>query len=264
MGCGNDFIVIDNQSGQIQDLQKGLLAKDLCRRKRSLGADGMIFVEKSQNADARMDFFNSDGSRSEMCGNGLRCFARFVTEAGITPDLVQVETDAGLYVAQVGAQSVRLVMPPVSLPRRNITLAGLPQLHSITVGVPHAVIFDDTSWEWPEAKLVNMGRNARNHSYFPNGTNVNFVRQEGKKLKVRTYERGVEDETLACGTGVTASALTASIVLEGLQSPISVETQGGPLEVGYQRSRDGFIDVWLQGEAVIVAQGFVNSEALDA
>jgi len=261
-GCGNDFIIIDNRNGQVNKSKRDL-ARNLCRRRRSLGADGLIFVEPSLHADVRMDFYNSDGSNGEMCGNGLRCFARFVVEAGICPRTMQVETDAGLYMAQVTPDNlVRLVMPPVDLPKRNISLSGLPYLDFITVGVPHAVIFEQESWDWSNEYLHNQGKQIRQHSFFSNGTNVNFValKDEGV-LNVRTYERGVEAETLACGTGATASALISSIVYPALTSPITVHTKGGTLQVGFQRSRDGFIDVWLQGNALIVAQGRIGNDA---
>lgn len=261
-GCGNDFIIIDNRSGQIESQLKRELAQTLCRRKRSLGADGLIFVEKSSLADAKMEFFNSDGSKGEMCGNGLRCFARYLAEAGICKRMMQLETDAGLYMAKVIPENlVRLVMPPVKLPKRNLTLPGLPELDFVTVGVPHAIIFAQGSWDWEDARLIETGRLIRQHPYFPLGTNVNFVTQDENILKVRTYERGVEGETLACGTGATASALASSLIFPQLTSPITVHTRGGTLQVGFQRSRDGFIDVWLQGNALILAKGIICPDA---
>lgn len=263
-GCGNDFIICDNRKGDISESGKPDLVRSLCRRRRSLGADGMIFVELSLQADVRMDFFNSDGSRGEMCGNGLRCFARFVAESGITPRMMQVETDAGMYVAEVASGSlVRLAMPPVELPKRNISLGELPSLDFLVVGVPHAVVFDQKSWDWSDSWLHELGERIRQHSYFPNGTNVNFVSitDEGA-LQVRTFERGVEAETLACGTGVTASALVSSIAHPELCNPITVHTKGGVLQVGFQRSRDRFIDVWLQGNALVIAKGTICPDAI--
>lgn len=262
-GCGNDFIVLDNRLGKIPEADKSGLARKLCQRRVSLGADGMIFVETSQQADTRMDFYNADGSKGEMCGNGLRCFARYVAEAGICPQMMRVETDAGLYIAQVGAdKQVRLAMPPVAFPKRHLSLPGLPPLDFISVGVPHAVIFSDEAWTWPDAQFHQEGLRVRQHSFFANGTNVNFVSLDNGGLRVRTFERGVEAETLACGTGATASALVASLTYPHLTSPITVETRGGTLQVGFQRSRDRFIDVWLQGNALIIAQGTIQPEAL--
>ncbi|MGI6365926.1 MAG: diaminopimelate epimerase [Bacillota bacterium] len=261
-GCGNDFIILDNRSGQIADPNKGELARKLCRRRLSLGADGMIFVENSLQADIRMDFYNADGSNGEMCGNGLRCFARYVADMGICPKMMRVETDAGLYLAQVEDQQVRLAMPPVELPKRYLSLQGLPKLDYICVGVPHAVVFSDEAWTWPDAKFHQEGLRVRQHRFFPNGTNVNFVARDNGGLRVRTFERGVEAETLACGTGATASALVASLTFPDLTSPISVETRGGTLQVGFQRSRDRFIDVWLQGNALIIARGTIQPDAL--
>lgn len=262
-GCGNDFIIMDNRNGQVKEGCKADLAKKLCQRRWGLGADGMIFVEASLQADIRMDFYNADGSNGEMCGNGLRCFARFVTEAGVCPAAMRVETDAGLYFAKVGDdKQVRLAMPPVEFPERNLSLAGLPRLYSIKVGVPHAVVFDLDAWTWPDGKFHEEGKRVREHSYFANGTNVNFVSRHQDSLRVRTFERGVEGETLACGTGVTASALVASLIHPDLTAPITVKAKGGSLQVGFQRSRDRFIDVWLQGNALIIAQGTLGPDAL--
>jgi len=262
-GSGNDFIVFDNRPGGIEELAKAGLARSLCQRRRSLGADGMIFVENSRQADIRMDFYNADGSKGEMCGNGLRCFARFVADSGICSNMMQVETDAGFYVAQVTAsEQVRIAMPPVELPKRNLVLQGLPNLDFITVGVPHAIIFELDSWAWPDSMLHDEGLQVRKHPFFRNGTNVNFVTKDNDVLRVRTFERGVEGETLACGTGATASALVASLVYTDLTSPITVETRGGSLQVGFQRSRDRFIDVWLQGNALIIAKGTIFPDAL--
>lgn len=262
-GCGNDFIVLDNRKGQVREKRKAEVARSLCRRRRSLGADGMIFVENSRQADIRMDYHNADGSRGEMCGNGLRCFARYVTEAGIAPGMMQVETDAGMYVAEVvSADQVRLAMPPVELPRRNITLEGLPKLDYLLVGVPHAVVFNPETWNWPNSELHELGEAIRQHPYFLNGTNVNFVSMAQGAIRIRTYERGVEAETLACGTGATASALVASIAYPDITSPVTVQTKGGNLQVGFQRSRDRFIDVWLQGNALIIARGTICPDAI--
>jgi diaminopimelate epimerase len=256
-GCGNDFIIIDNQSGLVGDHLKSILARDLCRRRHSLGADGLIFVETSRTANIRMDFYNADGSKGEMCGNGLRCFARFVAEDQICPTDMQVETDAGLYLARlVAGDQVQLVMPPVELPKCNITVPGLPEFSFVTVGVPHTVVFEEGSWDWPDAKLAQKGSMIRNHPYFFNGTNVNFVSRE-KGLKVRTYERGVEAETLACGTGATAVALIASILHPDTSKPVTINTKGGILQVNFQRCGNGFIDVRLQGSAIVVARGEV-------
>lgn len=262
-GSGNDFIVLDNRQRQIQAADKAKLAQKLCQRRLAIGADGMIFLETSHQADARMDFYNADGSNGEMCGNGLRCFARFANEAGICPRMMRVETDAGLYVAQIEEnKQVRLAMPPVELPKRNLALQGLPILDFITVGVPHAVVIDSDSWTWPDTILHDQGMSIRHHKFFPKGTNVNFVSRDKDLLRVRTFERGVEGETLACGTGVTASALIASLTYADLASTITVETKGGILQVGFQRSRDMFIDVWLQGNALIIAHGTIGPDAL--
>lgn len=263
-GCGNDFIIVDNRTGQIEENSKSKLVRSLCTRRLSVGADGMIFVEKSHQADIRMDFFNADGGRGEMCGNGLRCFARFVADAGICPGMMQVETDAGMYVAQlVSPNQVRIAMPPVEFPKRNINLEGLGTLDYVVVGVPHAVVYDQGAWNWQDSKLYTEGKQVRHHPYFLNGTNVNFAgKGPDGSLQVRTFERGVEGETLACGTGATASALAASLMFPEMVSPITVHTKGGTLQVGFQRSRDRFIDVSLQGNALVIARGTLGPDAM--
>lgn len=261
-GNGNDFIIVDNRNGQVEEADKAELVRKLCLRRVGLGADGMIFVEKSLQADVRMDFYNADGSNEKMCGNGLRCFSRFVAEVGICPPMMRVETGAGLYLANVDDKQVRLAMPPMEFPRRNLTLAGAPNLCFITVGVPHAIVFEPEAWTWPDAKFHAQGKIIREHKYFTNGTNVNFVSRNKDQLRVRTFERGVEGETLACGTGATASALVASLIYPDLTAPITVETRGGSLQVGFQRGRDRFIDVWLQGNALIIARGTIEPDAL--
>ena len=193
-----------------------------------------------------------------MCGNGLRCFARFVVEQEICPQEMQVETDAGLYLARlVTRDQVQIIMPPVDLPKCNLTVQGLPIFSYITVGVPHTVVFEQNSWNWSDGELAQRGSTIRNHSFFPNGTNVNFVSREDGLLNIRTYERGVEAETLACGTGATAAALVANSVYPDLEKPVKVNTRGGILQISFQRSRNGFIDVRLQGSTQIVAQGEV-------
>lgn len=260
-GCGNDFILIDNRKGLITNKDKSELARLVCRRRLSLGADGMIFVEKSRKLDAKMDFYNADGSRGEMCGNGLRCFARYTAEAEICPRDMLVETDAGQYGARlVMEDQVQIDMPPVGLPEA-VEAPNLPPLDFITVGVPHVVIFDQDSWGWTEQELEQRGRTVRNNPYFPRGTNVNFVSQTENGIQVRTYERGVEAETLACGTGATASALAASLRFP-LYSPAMVHTRGGILLVGFEKHNHGFVDLWLQGSAKFIARGKICPDAL--
>ncbi|MTI94038.1 MAG: diaminopimelate epimerase [Firmicutes bacterium] len=255
-GCGNDFIAIDNRADKFSKQDKERLAATLCQRGKSLGADGMLFIESSTEADARMDYFNSDGSNGEMCGNGLRCFAALTTHLKICPREMMVETSAGLYQANVlDCNTVRVKMPPIDFPHVAIRPdPELPEMHTLVVGVPHAIVYNQECLDWPRNQVHTLGKKIRRLNYFESGTNVNFVFLEQDQIWVRTYERGVEAETLACGTGATASALTTAITHQ-FSSPIKVNMLGGELLVEFTLAENRFDEVWLQGQALLVACG---------
>lgn len=258
-GSGNDFIIIDNRNGQAKDCLNAGFVKKICERGLSVGADGVFFIEQSDHADFKWDFFNADGSSAAMCGNGSRCAARYAYLNGIAPKNMSFETGAGIIEATVrddGEVKVLLTKPhPIE---RNISLSAAGKdvvLSFINTGVPHAVVFfDDVS----KADVQNMGRELRYHGYFaPKGTNVNFVEVTGyNDLKVRTYERGVEGETLACGTGSVASVLV-SIDKKLVESPVRVLTSGGKTLTVYLEGDK----VYLQGEARHIFTGELNAEA---
>ena len=262
-GCGNDFIIIDNRKQVIdeQDLTAFIVA--LCRRKLSVGADGLILIEASSDLDFRWRFFNSDGSRAEMCGNGARCAARFAHLNGIAGANMVFGTDVGPIQAQVVADQVKLQMVP---PRDLILeeIITLPQgelvVSFINTGVPHVVV---PVSELDQVDVVELGRTIRNHPrYAPAGSNVNFLGQrDGRTMAYRTYERGVEDETLACGTGAVAAALV-SACREKLAGPFILQTRGGKdLKVHFERDGENFSDVFLEGEARFIYQGRLDPEA---
>lgn len=256
-GAGNDFVLLDNRA------QKLKLARDqivrLCDRHRGVGADGLILLVPcaSGRADWAWQFYNSDGSTGEMCGNGARCFARFVqARTGLDRDLT-FETEAGIITARFQGGRVTVNLTPPSALRLNEEVAlsaGRHTLHSLNTGVPHAVLFVPDA---DKAMVRQLGPEIRRHPRFgPKGTNVNFVQVLGPDhIQVRTFERGVEGETMACGTGVTASALIASKVHQ-FGSPVRVQVQSGEeLEVSFQE-RDGlFADVCLTGPAEFVFEG---------
>ena len=253
-GSGNDFILMDHRKPFLGEERMKAFARKVCRRKVSVGADGLILVEESKKADFRWRFFNADGSSAEMCGNGGRCAARFAVERGVAGPRHCFETLAGPIRAEVKERRVKLEM---SLPtdlclQVDIPLAsGLRRGASINTGVPHVVL----SVEDLEAVDVRaLGREIRNHPLFsPAGTNVNFVSRTGESiLSVRTYERGVEDETMACGTGAVAGALIADCWW-GLVSPVEVRTTGGEiLQIHFSRDGERFEDVFLEGDTVWV------------
>lgn len=256
-GAGNDFVVLDNRDGSLA-LTEPQIAR-LCDRHRGVGADGLLLAEKSSGgADFRMRYYNADGREAEMCGNGARCFARFVdTLAAKSSGTVSFETPAGVIAATLQGDRVSLAMsqPGPFADDGELEAAGRKTaVYSINTGVPHAVVLVD---ELDGLDVAKLGAALRHHPHFqPRGTNVNFVRQLGPQdLAIRTYERGVEGETLACGTGVVASALTL-VALTGADSPVRVLVKGGDtLTVDFLRSGDGFSHVVLTGPADFVFEG---------
>ncbi len=263
-GTGNDFIIIDHRTPCIASEAMGEFAARVCRRKFSAGADGLILIEDSDQADFKWVFFNADGSVAEMCGNGARCAARFAYMHGIAPARMRFETLAGIIAAQVTDIQVAVKMTdPVDLQlNREIVVDDLSlTLHSVDTGVPHAVVFVD---DIAGMDVCAMGSLIRHHEAFmPAGTNVNFVQEQGRALKVRTYERGVEDETLACGTGATACALVASL-LDIVASPVDIITSGGDrLEISFDmKNGQSAENVFLKGSAHVVYKAELNAEAL--
>jgi len=251
VATGNDFVV-SYIKGSSAELRK--LAKATCDRKFGVGADGLLALEKSRVADVRMRVFNADGSEAEMCGNGARCIAAFIGK----PE-VRIQTLAGIIESKVKRDIVKIKLTNPSclkleLPIRisNRTL----RVNFINTGVPHAVIFVEGL---DKIDVKNLGRQIRFHKQFaPAGTNVNFVEVlKRDSIKVRTYERGVEDETLACGTGSVASALITSYMLQAPgQKMINVLTKSGEvLKVSFRESDNKFKEVWLEGKVKVVFNG---------
>lgn len=256
-GSGNDFIIIDHRQLFINEADFPGLAKKLCTPKFGVGADGLIFIENSDQVNFRWRFFNADGSEAEMCGNGGRCAARFAFLNGIAPEKMAFETLAGVIQAEVQGRRVKLQLSQPHSLQLNLEIP-LPTEswtgHSVNTGVPHVVLpFADLA----AAPVTEVGRAIRFHPLFqPAGTNVNFVQVIGpQELRVRTYERGVENETLACGTGSVAAALIASLLL-ALPSPITVHPKSGETLIIYFDNQDGkFQSVFLEGEAAVVFEG---------
>jgi diaminopimelate epimerase len=262
-GSGNDFILIDHQEPFLEEDRLKEFIRKVCRRRISIGADGLILVERSQRADFKWRFYNSDGSEAEMCGNGGRCAARFAFLKGIAGSSLKFETLAGILSAQVDGKKVKLEMTkPFGLKLdETILINGEKKVFSsINTGVPHTVLFVENL---EEVNIVPIGRGIRFHSNFtPGGTNVNFVRLlKGSQLAIRTYERGVEDETLACGTGVVASALVAAF--KGLvKSPVSVQTRGGEvLRVYFEIEGEEVRRVLFEGDVHIIYEAEMWEEA---
>ncbi len=259
-GAGNDFVLVDNRAGQVA-LTTGQIVR-LCDRHRGVGADGVMLLvpARTGQADWAWDFYNSDGSVAEMCGNGARCFARYVQKtAGMNRDF-SFETAAGVIAAsfQGDLVTVNLTKPKDLRLHQSVSLASGPAtLHSLNTGVPHAVQYVPDA---DRAMVLEWGAEIRRHAHFgPRGTNVNFVQVLGPNhIRVRTFERGVEGETLACGTGVSAAALISARV-HGFVSPVQVQVQGGDrLQVSFTESHGEFGDVRLTGPADFVFAGRIE------
>lgn len=263
-GTGNDFIIIDHRKPVIHPEAMSEFAQLVCRRKFSVGADGLILIENSKEADFRWQFFNGDGSVAEMCGNGARCAARFAYMHGIAPARMRFETIAGIIEASVSDinVSVKMTSPKAFQMHHEVEVEGKKiTFHSVDTGVPHAVIFVD---EIDQVDVCAIGSTIRHHQVFmPAGTNVNFIGRHQDGFKVRTYERGVEDETLACGTGATACALMAAL-LEEAGSPVDIITSGGDRLTILFDLHDGPAadNVFLKGPAHVVYKGELTAEAL--
>ena len=262
-GSGNDFILIDNRSRVLQESKIAAFIAGVCRRRLSAGADGVILIEASETADFRWRFFNSDASPAEMCGNGARCAARFAFLQGICGARLRFETGAGRVEAQVEGMRVKVKMPDpqdLRLDLRVDLASGPLTVSSVNTGVPHAVVLTDGV---EGVDVAGLGREIRFHPQFaPAGINADFISKESQGgIAIRTYERGVEGETLACGTGAVAGALVAARKL-GLTSPVSVRTAGGEHLTVHFENRSGFYrDVYQEGNARWIYTGVLHPEA---
>jgi diaminopimelate epimerase len=258
-GAGNDFILLDNRAGDLA-LTREQIAR-VCDRHRGVGADGVLLLERAANgADFRMRYYNADGGEAEMCGNGARCFARFANRTAGPLQSLSFETPAGVIGAKLKGELVTLQMSQPNDMRLGLEVpveGEKIRASYVDSGVPHVVV--------PVAKIEevdvrSLGSALRHHSMFaPRGANANFSEQRGpRRIAIRTYERGVDDETLACGTGVVASAILFA-ANENVAGPIEVLVRGGDtLQVDFTRSGDQFRDVTLTGPADFVFDGTIE------
>ncbi len=268
-GAGNDFVVIDNRAGLVKNGPE--LSRIVCDRHFGIGGDGLLLLEKSTRADFRMMYYNADGSYGGMCGNGGRCIARYAYENGITGPQLSFEALEFVYKSAVEGNAVELSMKDPSKLRTGIMLptsTGTVECNFVDTGSPHVVIM--LSEDAPgrpglnSIDVVRIGKEIREHREFePDGTNVNFVKPEGpNRLKIRTYERGVEAETLACGTGSIAAAVIAA-ELGVATEPIEVQVRSGSvLKVGFVRTEKGYEKVTLSGPAEFVFKGVFDLKAV--
>ena len=254
-GAGNDFIVIDNRSGLISLTHDEI--RTMCTRRTGIGADGLILIESSEECDFRMNYHNADGYPGSMCGNGGRCAVYFAHVIGIRPAGPRYVFMAGpgRYEAEVtGTETVRLhMLPPQDF--RNDLQTGNCACHYVNTGSPHAIVYTE---DLDHVDVYGEGKAIRHRvELFPEGTNVNFIEvTSSDSISVRTFERGVEDETLACGTGAVASALMSYRLGMVAASPVRVKVRSGELlEVGFSGDMQ---EVYLEGPAKIVYEGTLN------
>jgi len=257
---GNDFILVDNRAGELYQKHRDIndFVVKICRRHHSVGSDGLILIQESRNADFCWRFFNADGSEANMCGNGGRCAARFAFIKGIAGEKMAFETGAGIIKAEMEGTKVKLQLTTptdlkldysIKLENKEIFI------NSVNTGVPHAVLLSDDIDHVP---VEELGRIIRFHAAFgEKGTNVDFVKVIDKtNLVLRTYERGVEAETYACGTGAVASGVI--LKEKGLiESPVNILTKGGETLKVYVDD-----EVYLEGDTKIIYVGLLNDEAL--
>jgi len=260
VGSGNDFVVVEGlppvRASALADL-----SRQVCNRKFGVGADGLLVLEKSEIADVKMRILNADGSEAEMCGNGARCVALYTSFKRKAQNVkLKIETRAGIIDARVDQKTIRIKLTDprdtgLDLPLKVYGRAM--KVNFINTGVPHTVIFVEGL---EKIAVENLGQDIRNHKAFaPKGTNVNFVEAlKDDLIEVRTYERGVEGETLACGTGSVASALIFAIKAKR-DKRVRVRTRSKELlSVYFKRKAGRFTDVWLEGRARVVFNGEIN------
>lgn len=288
-GAGNDFIILNNMEEQIPTEKLGQVARQLCRRRFSIGADGLMAVDfPSEGGDYRMRFYNADGSQGEMCGNGARCIARYGYEKGLAGETQRIETTAGMVVGKrIGQRmyQIRLNDPTKIHLDQSVEIDGREYQYSYLElgdpGIPHVAVELPEFWLMGEEALRDLGRRLRHYEGFAKGANVNFFALthepdgavedscgglagktgfSGIRVKERTFERGVEDFTLACGTGT--GCVVAALTLQGRVSgeDVCVDVPGGELRITVERAGEWVTALYLTGPTNIVAEGEITDE----
>jgi diaminopimelate epimerase len=248
-GAGNDFIIIDNRNGIFNPYDSNLINK-LCDRRFGIGADGLILIYGSLRYDFEMKYFNSDGFEGTMCGNGGRCSADFAIRSGIAGKKLAFKAIDGVHKAESDKGIIKLQMNDLKDP------SLINGSYFINTGSPHYVLFKK------DVKNIDVNTEGKKYrwaeEFAPGGTNVNFVEIENEGIYVRTFERGVEEETLSCGTGVTASAIASVLTGHFDTNTVSVKTKGGNLAVSFNISGNSISDIWLSGPATFVFSGEIE------
>ncbi len=245
-GTGNDFVMLDNRENVLQDNDVATI-KFLCDRRFGVGADGLILLENSDTTDFKMVYFNADGNQSTMCGNGGRCIVAFAKHLGLIEEKTIFEAIDGLHHASIKEDVVSLQMQDVT------EIKECNDYLFLDTGSPHHVQFEENILNFD---LVGQGRKIRNEIYGVAGSNVNFVKKINDiTYKMRTYERGVEDETLSCGTGATAVALAMYHQKKTVSTTIKLQVEGGELQVSFQENEGKYSQIFLTGKAIQVFKG---------
>lgn len=250
-GAGNDFIIIDKYTTNYLVDQKSSYIKKLCNRKFGIGADGLIYIEQDKEVDFYMKYFNSDGHIGSLCGNATRCAIKFFKT------FYQPTNDKFVFKAIDGHHDAYIINELICIKMKDIIYSSIMMYNNYTylnTGSPHHIIITDSNIEdidvYNEGKKIRMG--------VPDGVNVNFVEIKNNILHVRTYERGVESETLSCGTGVVASSIVAFHKKKILNNDIKIITHGGILNVSFHPTKDTYQNIWLKGPAEFVFQGYID------
>ncbi len=258
VASGNDFAIIERSPQSIINSPQ-ILARRICDRKFGVGADGLLLLGKSKIADVKMRIFNPDGSEAEMCGNGARCLALYAKRYTLNAKhKITIETKAGIIESEVKNENVKIKLTDPKGIKLDVPIKinnRILKINFINTGVPHAVIFVEGL---DKVDIVNLGRQVRYHKAFvPEGTNVDFVEAlSNGSIKVRTYERGVEDETLACGTGAVAAALLYAIRYTLYANQVDVHTKSGEiLKIYFSKKKNEFTDIWLEGKIKVAYKG---------
>ena len=256
-GTGNDFLLGDNRAGLYQNLSQQLIQK-LCDRRFGIGADGLILLENNEHADFSMKYFNANGHPGSFCGNGARCITKFAAALGIITDNCTFSASDGPHRSIIENNGM------VSLLMQDVVDIKSQQEHTVVnTGSPHLVLFVDTI---NKTDVVTIGKSIRySEAYHQQGINVNFVQRTGDptSILVRTYERGVENETLSCGTGSVAAAIVSAPALDG-PAQITVQTKGGPLIIRFIKEKNHYHSIWLCGPAEAVFETHIEPQKLIA
>lgn len=248
---GNDFVIMDNRNGIIRDLSSEWISR-ICNRNFGVGADGFMFIQNHPELDFEMKYYNADGHEAEMCGNGARSIIGFVKNLGIIADSTSFQAIDGVHNGWIMRQDYyRIKMVNVDTIGKNEK--GI----SLNTGVPHLVIFTKDP---DQIDVFNHGKEIRySKGFSPKGTNVNFITNKSEIIRMRTYERGVENETLSCGTGAVAAAIATEYLNNYDKSTYEVQVPGGKLQVSFERTgKEQFRNIYLEGEAKMVFEGIIE------